>query len=79
LKEKFDAINLRVELDNRNEKIGYKIREHSNAKVPLMAVIGKDEMSANTVSIRNLRKNETNTYSIDEVLELLEVNSSSPK
>jgi len=32
LKEKFDAINLRVELDNRNEKIGYKIREHSNAK-----------------------------------------------
>jgi threonyl-tRNA synthetase len=33
LKEKFDAINLRVELDNRNEKIGYKIREHSNAKV----------------------------------------------
>ena len=79
LKEKFDAINLRVELDNRNEKIGYKIREHSNAKVPLMAVIGKEEMSANTVSIRNLRKNETNTYSIDEVLELLEVNSSSPK
>ena len=79
LKEKFDAINLRVELDNRNEKIGYKIREHSNAKVPLMAVIGKDEMSANTVSLRNLRKNETNTYSIDEALELLEVNSSSPK
>ena len=61
------------------KKIGYKIREHSNAKVPLMAVIGKEEMSANTVSIRNLRKNETNTYSIDEVLELLEVNSSSPK
>ena len=79
LKEKFDAINLRVEFDNRNEKIGYKIREHSNAKVPLMAVIGKDEMSANTVSIRNLRKNETNTYSIDEVLELLEVSSSSPQ
>ena len=78
LKEKFDAINLRVELDSRNEKIGYKIREHSNAKVPLMAVIGKDEMSDRTVSIRNLRENKTNTYSIDEVLELLEVNSSPP-
>jgi len=37
-------------------------------KVPLMAVIGKDEMSANTVSIRNLRENETNTYSIDEAI-----------
>jgi threonyl-tRNA synthetase len=70
---------LRVELDNRNEKIGYKIREHSNAKVPLMAVIGKEEMSASTVSIRNLRENDTNTYSIDEALELLEVSSSSPK
>jgi threonyl-tRNA synthetase len=79
LKEKFDAINLRVELDNRNEKIGYKIREHSNAKVPLMAVIGKEEMSASTVSIRNLRENDTNTYSIDEALELLEVSSRSPK
>jgi threonyl-tRNA synthetase len=78
LKEKFDAVNLRVELDSRNEKIGYKIREHSNAKVPLMAVIGKDEMSANTVSIRNLSENKTNTYSIDEVLELLKVNSSPP-
>ncbi|MDP6877716.1 MAG: His/Gly/Thr/Pro-type tRNA ligase C-terminal domain-containing protein, partial [Candidatus Marinimicrobia bacterium] len=70
---------LRVELDNRNEKIGYKIREHSNAKVPLMAVIGKDEMSANTVSIRNLRENKTNTYSIDKAIEILEVDSIPPK
>jgi threonyl-tRNA synthetase len=44
-----------------------------------MAVIGKNEMSAGTVSIRNLRENDTNTYSIDEALELLEVSSSSPK
>ena len=78
LKEQFDAINIRVELDNRNEKIGYKIREHSNAKVPLMAVIGKEEMAAGTVSIRNLRENETNTYSIDEAVELLRNSSSSP-
>ena len=78
LKEKFDAIKLRVELDSRNEKIGYKIREHSKAKVPLMAVIGKDEMSAGTVSIRNLRENETNTYSIDEAIKLLQKDSSPP-
>jgi threonyl-tRNA synthetase len=78
LKEKFNAINLRVELDDRNEKIGYKIREHSNAKVPLMAVIGKDEMLAGTVSIRNLRENETNTYTIEEAIELLEKDSSPP-
>jgi threonyl-tRNA synthetase len=54
LKAQCDALNLRAELDLRNEKIGYKIREHSNAKVPLMAVIGKEEMISNTVSIRNL-------------------------
>ena len=78
LKEKFNAINLRVELDDRNEKIGYKIREHSNAKVALMAVIGKEEMAAGTVSIRNLHENETNTYSIDEAVELLSNDSSPP-
>ena len=77
-KEKLYLINLRVELDNRNEKIGYKIREHSNAKVPLMAVIGKEEISAKTVSIRNLRENKTNTYTIDEAIKLLETESHSP-
>jgi threonyl-tRNA synthetase len=78
LKKRFDSINLRIELDNRNEKIGYKIREHSNAKVPLMAIIGKEEMSAGTVSIRNLRENETNTYTIDEAVKLLAQESCLP-
>jgi threonyl-tRNA synthetase len=78
LKEKFESLNLRVELDSRNEKIGYKIREHSKAKVPLMAVIGKEEMSANNVSIRNLRENETNTYSIEDALALLSKDSVIP-
>ena len=79
LKQKFEEINLRVELDNRNEKIGYKIREHSNAKVPLMAVIGRDEMSAETASIRNLSKNATNTYPIKEAVSLLKKESEPPK
>jgi threonyl-tRNA synthetase len=78
LKEKLENINLRVELDSRNEKIGYKIREHSKAKVPLMAVIGKEEMSANTISIRNLRENETNTYSVEDALEMLSTDSVIP-
>ena len=76
LKAQCDALNLRAELDLRNEKIGYKIREHSNAKVPLMAVIGKEEMASNTVSIRNLSENKTDTYSVEEAINLL-VNSSS--
>ena len=78
LKAQCDALNLRAELDLRNEKIGYKIREHSNAKVPLMAVIGKEEMSSNTVSIRNLSENKTDTYSIEEAMNLLVDSSSAP-
>jgi threonyl-tRNA synthetase len=78
LKGRCDALNLRAELDLRNEKIGYKIREHSNAKVPLMAVIGKEEMGSNTVSIRNLSENQTNTYSIEEALTLLVDSSALP-
>ena len=78
LKAQCDALNLRAELDLRNEKIGYKIREHSNAKVPLMAVIGKEEMASNTVSIRNLSENKTDTYSVEEALDLLVDSSSLP-
>ena len=78
LKAQCDALNLRAELDLRNEKIGYKIREHSNAKVPLMAVIGKEEMASNTVSIRNLSENKTDTYSAEEAMNLLVDSSSLP-
>ncbi|MDA9668082.1 threonine--tRNA ligase [Pseudomonadota bacterium] len=78
LKAQCDALNLRAELDLRNEKIGYKIREHSNAKVPLMAVIGKEEMASNTVSIRNLRENKTDSYSVEEAMNLLVDSSSLP-
>ncbi|MDB3877780.1 threonine--tRNA ligase [Gammaproteobacteria bacterium] len=78
LKAQCDAQNLRAELDLRNEKIGYKIREHSNAKVPLMAVIGKEEMASNTVSIRNLSENKTDTYSVEEAMNLLVDSSSLP-
>ncbi|MDG1184399.1 MAG: threonine--tRNA ligase, partial [SAR86 cluster bacterium] len=78
LKAQCDALNLRAELDLRNEKIGYKIREHSNAKVPLMAVIGKEEMASKTVSIRNLSENKTDTYSVEEAINLLVDSSSLP-
>ena len=78
LKDQCGALGLRAELDLRNEKIGYKIREHSNAKVPLMAVIGKEEMGSNTISIRNLRENKTDTYSIEEAMKLLVESSAAP-
>ena len=45
---------LKVELDLRNEKVGYKVREHSLAKIPVMLVVGKKEAEERTVSIRRL-------------------------
>ena len=49
-------LGLRVEADLRNEKINYKVREHSLAKVPVLLVLGKKEVADRTVSIRRLGK-----------------------
>jgi threonyl-tRNA synthetase len=74
LKEIYESEGIRVNLDIRNEKIGYKIREHSSQKTQLMAIIGMDEVSSKTVSIRDIFTSETETLeqskSISKVLEL---------
>ena len=55
---KLEAAGLRVETDLRNEKINYKVREHSLAKVPLLLVVGKREAEEGTVAIRRLGSDE---------------------
>ncbi|MEO7410063.1 MAG: threonine--tRNA ligase [Sphingomicrobium sp.] len=55
---KLKAAGLRVEIDVRNEKINYKVREHSLAKVPLLLVVGKREAEEGTVAIRRLGSDE---------------------
>ena len=62
---------LRVEKDIRNEKIGYKIREHSAAKIPVIMVMGKKEVENKTVSVRRLGSEKNETYKIDEILKIL--------
>ena len=69
--KKLKDINIRAELDCRNEKIGYKIREHSNAKIQLMAVIGKEEINNKKISIRDLLTNETKEYSLKNSIDEL--------
>jgi threonyl-tRNA synthetase len=59
---------LRVEADLRNEKIGYKVREHSLAKVPVLLAIGKNEAAERTVSIRRLGSNAQETKTLEEAL-----------
>jgi threonyl-tRNA synthetase len=62
---------LRVESDLRNEKINYKVREHSLAKVPAMLVVGKKEAAERTVSIRRLGSDGQTVVSLDEALKML--------
>ena len=62
---------LRVELDLRNEKINYKVREHSLAKVPALLVVGKKEATERTVSIRRLGKDGQQVMPLDAALAAL--------
>lgn len=64
LADVFEASSLRVELDNSNEKIGYKIRENTLQKVPFMVIIGANEIESNQV---NLRLNSGEQISFDDV------------
>lgn len=66
------ARGLRAEADTRNEKINYKVREHSVAKVPVILAIGEREVADRTVSIRRLGETKTQVVSLDEISESLE-------
>ncbi len=59
---------LRVETDLRNEKINYKVREHSVTKVPLMLVVGKKEAEQRTVALRRLGGNAQEILALDEAV-----------
>ena len=62
---------LKVEADLRNEKINYKVREHSLAKVPALLAVGRKEAAENTVSVRRLGSNAQTTMGADEAIEAL--------
>ena len=68
---KLAAAGIRVEADLRNEKINYKVREHSLAKVPHMLVVGKREADERTVALRTLGEQEQKVLPLDEAIVLL--------
>ena len=68
---KLKAAGIRVESDLRNEKINYKVREHSVAKVPHMLVVGKREAEEGTVAIRTLGEKEQQVMSLDDAIAML--------
>ncbi|WP_283583108.1 threonine--tRNA ligase [Limosilactobacillus difficilis] len=63
--KKMKAANIRVVVDHRNEKMGYKIRESQTQKVPYTLVVGDDEVKSNNVSVRKYGEKEQNEMSMD--------------
>ena len=78
VKDQLSKNGLRTEADIRNEKIGYKIREHSNAKIPIILAVGKKEAEEKTVSIRRLGSQETLVVKLDKLISDLKKESLSP-
>lgn len=75
---KLAAAGLRVESDLRNEKINYKVREHSLAKVPALLVVGKREAEEGTVAIRRLGEQAQSVMPLDEAIAMLKAEATPP-
>ena len=69
---------IRAKIDTRNEKIGYKIREHSNSKVPAIIAVGKKEAQDKTVSVRRIGSSETKTFKLEDIATSLSKEAKSP-
>ena len=63
--------DIRVNVDARNEKLGYRIREAQIKKVPVEIVVGENEVSSGTVNVRRYGKQGSQTMTIDELVETL--------
>jgi threonyl-tRNA synthetase len=69
---------LRVESDLRNEKINYKVREHSVAKTPVIAVVGRKEAEEGKVVLRRLGSQEQQTVTVEEAVAILTAEATPP-
>ena len=78
IEESLKSINIKVIKDLRNEKIGYKVREHSAAKVPVILALGAREKESRTVCVRRIGSNNTETKSLDEFIKEIKAEAKSP-
>lgn len=73
-----EEAGLRAEADLRNEKIGYKVREHSRAKVPVIAAVGKKEVEARSVSLRRLGSDRSEALPLEDAIAALAADNRAP-
>jgi threonyl-tRNA synthetase len=69
---------VQAEADIRNEKINYKVREHSLSKVPIILAIGKKEVEDETVTVRRLGDKQTQIVSVKEIIDELKIKALPP-
>jgi threonyl-tRNA synthetase len=69
---------LRVEIDARNEKINYKVREHSVAKIPVIAAVGAKEAEGRTLALRRLGSQAQEMMTLEEALQKLHIEAMPP-
>lgn len=77
--KRFRAAGVRIEADTTSNKINYKVREHSNAKVPIILALGAKEKADQTVSIRRLGSQAQEIMSLDKAIELIAGEARSPQ
>ena len=73
-----NAAGVRAEADIRNEKINYKVREHSVGKVPLILAVGAREVEERTVTVRRLGEKQTKVEALDSVISALSLEATPP-
>ena len=76
--EALRAKGVRAELDLRNEKINYKVREHSVGKVPVILACGMREVEERSVSVRRLGEKQTSTSTLEEIVSALTIEAKAP-
>ncbi|MEE1389380.1 MAG: threonine--tRNA ligase [Clostridia bacterium] len=72
LKEKLEEYDIRIELDEREEKIGYKIREAQLQKIPYMLIVGEKEVEANAVGVRSRKDGDIGAMSVEDFINKIE-------
>ena len=71
-------VGIRAEADLRNEKINYKVREHSLGKVPVILAVGNREVEERTVTVRRLGEKRTNVMALAEIVTRLQDEATPP-
>ena len=76
--EQFIKAGINCEVDLKNHKINYKIREHSLAKIPILLICGKKELDTNTITIRRLGSEKQETMNLNKSVQYISSQNKAP-